>query len=36
MFTDSTNLERRFSAWNGIKIMTSYNFLPGTEAKVTI
>lgn len=36
MFTDSTNLERRFSAWNGIRIMTSYNFLPGTETKVTI
>lgn len=28
--------DRRISEWNGIPIITSYNFLQGTEAKVTI
>lgn len=30
------NINRTFMAWNGIPIMTSYNFLKGTEAKVTV
>jgi hypothetical protein len=30
------NKDRRIAEWNGIPIVTSYNFLDGTESKVTI
>ena len=33
---DSKELDRRISHWNGIEIITSYNFLDGTEKKAVI
>ena len=36
MVPDSRNLDRQINAWNGIPIMTSYNFLDGTEPQVII
>ncbi|EPR42723.1 hypothetical protein dsx2_2640 [Desulfovibrio sp. X2] len=32
----SKDLDRTFDAWNGIPIVTSYNFLDGTESAVTL
>lgn len=35
IMTDERNIDRVWNAWNGIPILTSYNFLEGTEANVT-
>lgn len=32
----SKDIDRTFDAWNGVKIITSYNFLEGTEPNVTV
>ncbi|MCK5603910.1 hypothetical protein KAR91_18630 [Candidatus Pacearchaeota archaeon] len=34
-FNESNDVNRLFNYWNGIPIMTSYNFLEGTEPNVT-
>ena len=36
MSTSDKNYDRRIASWNGIPIITSYNFDNGTEAKVTV
>ena len=33
---ETTNFNRTFQAWNGIPMVTSYNFLRGTEANVVV
>lgn len=34
--TGDKNIDRTYMAWNGIRFVTSYNFLNGTERQVTV
>lgn len=36
VFNSDTGIDRRIITWNGTPIVTSYNFLNGTEANVTL